>query len=138
MLEKHVGFTGTQEGMTGAQLSRVRRIVASLYGWLHHGDCIGADAQAHDLARNKGLKVALHPPINPSKRAFCDADLIHQEADYLTRNRAIVNVTDGLIACPKSFEEELRSGTWSTVRYARRLGKPRVIVYPDGSVRNER
>jgi len=50
----------------------------------------------------------------------------------LTRNHDIVDCTELLIACPKSMKEELRSGTWATVRYARKLERPVIIIYPNG------
>lgn len=43
-----------------------------------------------------------------------------------------------MIATPSSKEEELRSGTWSTVRYARKLRRPVTLIYPDGSVVEEK
>ena len=136
--ERHVGFTGTQVGMTEAQVARVSRMLHSWKGWADHRDCIGADKQFHGIARSSGLKVAIHPPSVSSKRAYCTGDIVHPMADYLTRNRQIVDASAGLIATPKSFEEELRSGTWSTIRYARKSKKPVVIVWPDGSVSNEK
>jgi hypothetical protein len=42
-----------------------------------------------------------------------------------------------LAACPKGPEER-RSGTWATVRYARKTGKPVVIFWPDGTVTEEK
>lgn len=54
----------------------------------------------------------------------------------LVRNKDIVESTDVLLACPKG-PEELRSGTWSTVRLARKQGKRVVIFWPDGSVTEE-
>ena len=43
-----------------------------------------------------------------------------------------------LIAAPAEQEgERLRSGTWATVRYARRLGRRVVLVCPDGSLRED-
>lgn len=104
--------------------------------WAHHGDCIGADADFHRLAVLQGLKTHGHPPINPSKRAWCKFDEIENEKEYLDRNKDIVDATHFLIACPQTFEEELRSGTWSTIRYARIQQKPGVIVWPDGGVEN--
>ena len=49
----------------------------------------------------------------------------------------IVDESDFLIGTPKGFCEELRSGTWSTIRYARKKGMEITIVYPDGSVKIE-
>ena len=50
--------------------------------------------------------------------------------DYLDRNKDIVNNCDLLIAAPKENTEVLRSGTWSTVRYAKQLGVTVVIIEP--------
>jgi predicted Rossmann fold nucleotide-binding protein DprA/Smf involved in DNA uptake len=44
-----------------------------------------------------------------------------------------VNETGVLVAMPDG-PEELRSGTWATVRYARKQGKDGRIIYPDGLV----
>ena len=42
-----------------------------------------------------------------------------------------------LIACPASADEELRSGTWATIRYARRKLKRIYLILPDGTVQEE-
>lgn len=49
------------------------------------------------------------------------------------RNHDIVDATEWLIATPKKFEE-IRSGTWATVRYAKKVKKPVTIIWPDGSI----
>lgn len=133
------GFTGTQASITGFQWS-------SLY-WLlayhrpeqcHHGDCIGGDLAFHQASKSLGLYVVLHPPTDPKKRAFClDADEIRLEKPYLERNHDVVDETDYLIATPKSAFEETRSGTWSTVRYARKLLRPIYIILPNGQYKTE-
>lgn len=104
--------------------------------WAHHGDCIGADVDFHRLARLNGLKVHGHPPINPSKRAWCEFDEIEEEKEYIDRNHDIVRAVDFMIACPQGFKEELRSGTWATIRYFKGTGCPGKIVWPDGSVKD--
>ena len=43
-----------------------------------------------------------------------------------------------LSATPGGFKEELRSGTWACVRYARKADRPVHIVWPDGKVNAER
>src|SRR5262245_41796084 len=53
---------------------------------------------------------------------------------YLVRNRDIVEETDLLIAAPANAVEHLQSGTWCTVRYARRSGR-HSIIRPDGTGR---
>ena len=39
-----------------------------------------------------------------------------------------------MIAAPSEAEEQRRSGTWSTVRFARKQGKPVFVISPDGTV----
>lgn len=131
-----VGFTGTQRGMTDAQCGMLRALLREFGGTeFHHGDCIGADSQAHDIADECGCAIILHPPTNYSKRAWREVPrhMMRPEYPYLTRNRHIVDATEWLIAMPGEFEEQLRSGTWSTVRYARSRRKVAIIM-PDGSV----
>jgi hypothetical protein len=57
--------------------------------------------------------------------------------DHLARNRQSVDETEVLVATPRGFKEELRSGTWAGGRYARKAGRPIHIVWPDRSVRAE-
>lgn len=132
------GFTGTQRGMTDAQKAALRTYLANFTGcqW-HHGDCVGADSQSHDIAEAAGLVVYLHPPTEKKKRAFRDvpAARCFPEKPYLDRNKDIVTVTAALIAAPAEPEEQLRSGTWSTVRFARKLGRPIVLILPDGTLK---
>ena len=134
----HIGFTGTQAGMTGDQLTAVSYLLQSWRAsmldeaWLHHGDCVGADAQAHSVARQWNYSVHLHPPIKESRRAWCDFDVCEDPRDFLDRNHDIVDANAGLIGAPRA-PETLRSGTWATLRYAHKLGKPVFVVWPDGS-----
>lgn len=131
-----IGFTGTQQGMTDNQLSMVKKMLQDFKPeQLHHGDCIGADEQAHLMANIFDISVTIHPPTDTKKRAFCPAyDLMLPAKPYLERNHDIVDVTDLLIAAPKSSTEELRSGTWATIRYAKKKYKHINIVYPNGVV----
>lgn len=62
------------------------------------------------------MRVIIHPPIDPKKRAWKNASMIMPEKDYMTRNQDIVNAVEVLIACPGEMTEQLRSGTWSTIR----------------------
>lgn len=138
-----IGFTGTQTGMTLKQMNEVNSLFKELkLTVFHHGDCIGADSEAHDFAvlyfrlikmiDSTVGKIVIHPPINNSKRAFCKALTIREPKEYLTRNKDIVNESDILIATPKEDTEQLRSGTWSTIRYARKMNKKIYIILPNG------
>lgn len=134
-----LGFTGTQSGMTEAQKAAfIEFIDDNEIDEFHHGDCIGSDSDAHVLVLEsyRRIPIHLHPPTNPAKRAFCKGDREFAPLPYLDRNREIVGLTNVLIATPKG-PEELRSGTWATIRYARKLGHPVVIVWPDGSSTRE-
>lgn len=141
----HVGFTGTRDGLTFYQRDQLRemlrfmRVAAPAHDIaLHHGDCTGADAQVAAFAQDLGYKLISHPPDNPRHRANHFAHEVRPEKPYLERNKDIVRETSALVAAPKGIDEQVRSGTWSTVRYATKLGKQIYIVYPDGQtvVRN--
>jgi hypothetical protein len=127
-----IGFSGSRIGLTDSQKYHFSQLLLDLKGnEFHHGDAVGADADAHRIALNMGYAIVIHPPKNPSKRAFCKIGDILPEKDYLDRNKDIVDATDVLIATPKENTEQLRSGTWSTVRYARKKGKKVYIIKPD-------
>lgn len=118
---------GTVEHAHAVTVSQPPRTVT-----FHHGDCTGADEQAHMIARICGYFIVVHPPTDPKKRAWCTGDFAMTPAPYLERNAAIVRSTLELIATPGETVEQVRSGTWATIRQARRLRRPTTIVWPDG------
>lgn len=127
-----IGFTGSRKGMTWAQTRTLFQYLKEA-AELHHGDCVGSDLIAHLMALDLGVAVTLHPPTNPSMRAFCEGWKHSLEpTPYLDRNKMIVDATDFLIATPETKESKQRSGTWSTVRYAEKTGKDCVVIYPNG------
>ena len=134
-----VGFTGTQSELTPPQVASLRALLERLAPTeIHHGDCVGADAAAHAIAKSIGLVIVVHPPSNPSKRAWCTGDIVRPPRAYLDRNRDLVAETDLLVACPWQQEgEAVRSGIWATVRHARRLARRIYIVRPDGRVETD-
>lgn len=132
---RKVGFTGTQHGMTPAQAADLRQYFVRHRDEItefHHGDCIGADEQAHNIAVEVlgEDKIFIHPPKDTKKQAFCESPHILPPLEYLTRNLNIVRASDILIAAPKSETEELRSGTWSTVRRAIEMKRPVMMLHP--------
>lgn len=132
-----VGFTGTQQGCTLKQNTALRMLLNSMHVTeFHHGNCIGADAEAHWMMAGRA-EVHVHPSNIPEKQAECVGYKTYPPKPPLTRNRDIVNATDTVIACPKGEDEELRSGTWATVRYARSKDKRIILVLPNGSVKND-
>jgi hypothetical protein len=129
-----VGFTGTRQGMTEVQCRHTAALLAGATE-AHHGDCVGADEQFHELCLGLGVPVVLHPPIDDRLRAFCLSATHTLEArPYLERNRDIVNICDLLIAAPKEADEPdpaRGQGTWSTIRYARRVGRQMRLLWPE-------
>jgi len=134
----HIGFTGTQSGMTDTQYL-ITKLFFQKYKIeiedVHHGDCIGADADFHILVRlYSNIKIIIHPPKNKSKRAFKQGDVILEPDEYLKRNHDIVDACNILLATPKENEEVIRSGTWATIRYGKKSKKMVIIIFPDGKV----
>jgi hypothetical protein len=138
-----VGFTGTQAGMTKEQHIAVRRLLRTRkYSELHHGGCVGADEQMHELwlIEHGDLPIIVHPAsgVAASKKALLSGYFRKlAELPPLERNRVIVDACDLLIATPFTADEVLRSGTWATIRYARRTGKALTLVKPRGKLRTE-
>jgi len=140
-----IGFTGTQRGMTDKQkvyiMNWFRECSAGSEFETHSGDCIGADQDFVNVLNwieMKGWCVFFtkigHIPEIKTKRAFCKYDEEREPKPYLVRNKEIVNESELLIATPGEYKEQLRSGTWSTIRYAKKLKKRVIVVFPDGSV----
>jgi hypothetical protein len=98
----------------------------------HHGDCVGADAEFHGLVREviPQCKIWVHPMRDGKMRAYCQGDVILEPRPALDRNIDIVNASHFMIATPKGMKEELRSGTWHTVRYTKRQQKGLTIIWP--------
>ena len=125
-----IGFTGSRNGMTPLQKDKLRKLVGSLQSLqsFHHGDCKGADAEAHDIITElcPNVSIIIHPPSNDKMRAYKKGTVL-QPKDYIARNHDIVDSTSIMIATPQEAESDprsQRSGTWATIRYARRLGRP--------------
>lgn len=131
-----IGFTGSRKGMTSKQMNSVRLHLKSIrkkVEGFRHGDCIGADEQAHRIARGLQIPITIHPPDDDSNRAFCqDADRVLKTKPYIERNQDIVDRCDILLAAPNTDEEVLRSGTWATIRYARKENRRTFIFFRDG------
>lgn len=65
-----VGFTGTHHGMTLGQQEAFRKLLCELDTIeFHHGDCIGADVQAHMIAMDYPIRIVVHPPTDPRSLA---------------------------------------------------------------------
>lgn len=139
------GVTATQLGATTAQLARL----ADGLRWLArggrrvafgHGVCIGGDHDAAMLAVSLPCVVEVRefPPRITTKMARVEypsrVTVIRETtAEYLARNRAIVAWCEVLFALPREEHgDALRSGTWSTVRHACRVGRACYVIRPNG------
>jgi len=130
-----VGFTGTREGMSQFQQEQFALLIYNLgCTEFHHGDCEGADKEAHDILRQifPHIKIVVHPPKSNYLRAYCTGDEMRDPEEYLVRDEAIVNETEYLIGSPLTDVEQFRSGTWYTIRYAKKTKKPNTILKRHG------
>lgn len=148
---RHIyGFTGTRDGMTTQQLRSLRWLFVRLHATgntvtrLHHGDCVGADAQAHAMFDRAGKEIVIHPPVDTRLQALCGCTnrarvFIHYPLPYMVRNRVIVDATEALFAAMKHEAPcDDYGGTYRTVQYARSLNRPVSLIRPSGRVEFER
>jgi len=131
-----IGFTGTRRGMSRAQRRFVQRELGALerFDEFHHGDCIGADVQAAVMVGQEfpATRIVVHPCNIARMRAHSVCTMAFEPLPPLQRNRNIVKACDYLLAVPGEEEEVLRSGTWSTIRYARKKAVSLCVVTPSG------
>lgn len=147
-----IGFTGTQKGVKKPQLYALESELKLDHGddgyspkssKFLHGGAVGADTVADALACVLEFKDIEVFPCHNERYTFWTEKgdgrvrSIHSVKPPLMRNRIIVKRSQKLFATPVGFNEELRSGTWATIRYMRELKKPIVIIFPDGSVKYE-
>lgn len=141
-----VAFTGTRKGLTPLQRESLRNVLAELPPGmtLHNGVAVGADVECLDLAWSSNLSCFVLWPASDdrfdyaktwvySRRALGGVARVNAVVPPLDRNQSMVAACGILIACPEG-PEVLRSGTWSTVRAARRWKREVIIVWPDGRV----
>lgn len=136
-----IGFTGTRFGMTIPQSQMLRRwLLIQPKGEIetHDGDCVGADAEFRTIIGALFCDAVTHShPCDITKlRAYQPANYTHDPLPPLDRNKIIVDSCDVLVAAPDE-PERVRSGTWSTVRYARQVRRQLAIIMPDGSIVEE-
>lgn len=145
---RKIGFTGTSRGMNAQQKEQLRDFITGIvrqeiqrgssFIEFHHGDCIGADDEAATIAHNAGCHVVAHPGYPKGKetdttfRAFNPhSSQILEPKEFIQRDHDIVDVSEYMIAAPHTDSELVRSGTWTTVRYARKKGRTIGFVYPN-------
>ena len=140
-----IGFTGTRKGMTDIQKKTLIHELAGYKDWIkklkehHNGMCKGSDKEFYYILRKElgySGKVIFHPSNlkGTTFNLFCHGqDMILLEKPSLERNHDIVNSVKVMFATPDG-QERVRSGTWATIRYAKKKKVETYIIYPDGKV----
>lgn len=139
-----IAFAGTRRGMTLEQKTvLLLQILEKQPTEFHHGDHLGADAEAHRIIQDNELlglqnvcEVVIHPLSTPKCRAFCQGDVLLPEKPCMLCDQDIVNVCDMLISCPDTNQEEIRSHTWAITQYAMKQRKPVLLITPSGTTKN--
>lgn len=150
----HIGFTGSRYGMTDQQKKDFRTTflrMQQMFDWIqfHHGDCIGADEEAHLIVSQlfidyKGGAIHIHPPTNEKNRAYCKSEhkkievVIHPPLPFNQRNIEIVKASEIVIATPDARRfKSMTGGTWNTIRYAHDLKTDLLMLLPAGDVNED-
>ncbi len=132
-----VGFTGTRQGMTDAQrVSFVNLIKQLAPTEFRHGDCLGADKEAAFIVfqMEDWVTILCHPPTDKKYRAFTTFnDVVHPAKSHFARNRDIVDASDVLVAVSLMPQRQESGGTWYTIDYALKKGKPVWVLWPSGT-----
>ena len=148
-----IGFTGTSRGTNDLQKAHLKHFLKGIIFSnpadpveFHHGHCIGADDEMAAIAKEVGCVVIAHPGY-PSKKpldtTFRAANTWYNDVtlpakDFISRDHDIVNETHFLVAAPHGEKEVRRSGTWTTVRYARKVGKQVTFCWPNRRMESDR
>ena len=129
-----LGFTGTRHGMTARQLQQLEMVLKAYipHGFMDfvHGDCLGADEQAAELAKHLGYRTTARPCTITKMRAYHKSHIVLSPKDTKVRNQAIVDDSKILIVAPQEESEVGQSGTWQTYRMAAKAQVPRVMLFP--------
>lgn len=130
-----IGVTGTRSGCTEFQKMQIEGFlthVALIHDFveLHHGDCVGVDAEVAKMAEKIGIKIICHPPINPELRAYFKSDETREPYTYFKRNRNIVDECELLLVVPYQMEHQPNGGTWYTHDYAEKNDVSKIVFWP--------
>jgi hypothetical protein len=126
-----IGVTGTRSGMNENQKQAVTGFLQKHTGELHHGDCVGVDAEVAAIAKQLGYTVVCHPPVKNDLRAFFASDQYHSPLSYFARNRQIVDGVDVLLVVPFQDKWQSNGGTWYTHDYALKKYKDVIVFFPN-------
>ena len=134
-----IGVTGTRSGATLYQIESVYKFLNKCVEFcqsrdeiieLHHGDCVGADADVTSIASSLGIRLISHPPIKEDLRAFVNSQETRDPFSYFERNRHIVDEIEILFVVPYQMSRQTSGGTWYTYDYACKKNKHVKIFWP--------
>jgi len=132
-----VSVTGTRVGATEAQLAALHKVLSEQFApgaIFRHGDCVGVDSQAAQMAYTIGYRVIAHPgPDDSHFRANAPSHEVLPCQAFFARNRAMVDAADVLVVVPVSDCWQSRGGTWYTHDYAVKKKRPVIVIWPDGT-----
>ncbi len=111
-----VGFTGRASALSDSQAARLRSVLERLPKTCVclHNDGEGADQVFAAIAKELLLDVFETDVETPMKR-----------------NRTLVARCDHIIACPPTTTEIKGSGSWATIKYAKKANKGLTIILPE-------
>lgn len=122
-----LGFTGTRTE-SDVSPNRKKEIIDFLVenkdkiSYVVHGGAAGLDTFIHDVCNKLDIPKFVRPAYIKSRLPGIYGQALPK--DPLERNKDIVNDCDMLLAVPRSpNKEEIKSGTWHTIRYAKSLNK---------------
>jgi hypothetical protein len=133
-----LGFTGTrsineQDRENIARVLRAPSLELESFKAFVTGACIGVDAYVGELM-SRWFPQAEHIVVVPADRTRVDSSYLKwanhiinmpKDTSYRDRNTQIVSLSNKLIGFPRYPEQDgasRRSGTWMTIRLARRKG----------------
>ncbi len=133
-----VAVTATRYSLTKAQVTRFMELITELDPRVFlHGGCKGGDFLCGLLVKQllPRCVVWAHPANDvPGWMAPYGSfsDKVAEEEPALQRNRTMVDTCNLLLGLPQDFTEKTRSGTWATIRYARRWSETVPSFSPTG------
>lgn len=139
--ENVLGMTGTRDGMTEAQKTTCLKLFLEFKPDIYiHGCCQGADQDFHHLIIKTTLgkkcpQIEGYPASIWQEQWAADQQFHHLHKGYTYKERDLIIATRSkwFLGFPRGYEEELRSGTWMTLRMRRKLNKSFIIVLPNGT-----
>jgi len=139
-----IGFSGSRKVLEQDAIEKIEEILFVLRlnfkneATIVTGGCIGVDALVARLAAGLLFKVFTIIPANTRAvdkywAVYAKESFIFKEGSYKNRNEKIVEVSDILVALVSVPEfdkngEFTHSGTWQTVRLARKKKIPVLVI----------